>query len=159
MEEFTLSLALVDFIPVVAFGVAIILVAGAFHSPLFLIGAIISLVAGVCKVLWKLILGTTKKDVKWLNKGFIPMQSGGWLIMLLAVILNIKRINFGAVLSAIIGLPQLVFFILWIGFLGAMIWYKKNRFEKYSAKANWTAEIINSVGQTCFLIAMLFVVR
>ena len=73
MEEFTLALALVDFIPVLAFGVAIIMISLGFPSKLFLIGAIISLLAGMFKVLWKLILGTTKKDVKWLNKCFLPM--------------------------------------------------------------------------------------
>lgn len=159
MAEFTLALALVDFIPVLAFGIAIILLAGVFHSPLFLFGAIVSLLAGVFKVLWKLILGTSKKDVKWLNKCFLPMQSGGWLVMLFAFILNIGRINFSAVLPAIFAMPQLVFFILWLGFLGAMIWYKRNKFERYDAKSNWTAEIINSIGQTCFLIAMLFAVK
>ena len=156
MTEFTLALALVDFIPVVAFGAAIVMLASAFHSPLFLIGAIASLLAGVFKVMWKLILGTTKKDVKWLNKCFLPMQAGGWMVMLLAVILNIGKISWKAVGAAIVGMPQLIFFILWIAFMVTMVWYKKNRFDKYDAKTNWVAEIVNSIGQTCFLIAIAF---
>ncbi|MCF0138051.1 MAG: hypothetical protein HUJ66_06795 [Oscillospiraceae bacterium] len=158
MTEFTLALALVDFIPVVAFGIAIILLAGVFNSPLFLIGAVASLLAGVFKVLWKLILGTSGKDIKWLNRSFLPLQAGGWLVMLLAVILNIRRISFPAVLSAVSGLPQLIFFILWLVLMGTMVWYKKNRFDKYDAKTNWVAEIVNSLGQCCFLAAMLFAV-
>ena len=158
MTEFTLALALVDFIPVVAFGVAIILLATVFHSPIFLIGAIASLLAGVFKVLWKLILGTTKKDVKWLNKCFLPMQAGGWLVMLLAVILNVGKISWKSVGAAVIGMPQLAFFILWAAFMGTMVWYKKNKFDKYDAKTNWVAEIVNSVGQTCFLLAILFAI-
>ena len=159
MEEFTLALALVDFIPVIAFGVAIIMISLDFHSKLFLIGAIISLLAGLFKVLWKLILGTTKKDVKWLNKCFLPMQSGGWVIMLLGIICNLGKINFANLLSAIVGLPQLLFFILWLGLMGTMIWYKKNKFERYSAKKNWTAEIINSCAQICLLIAVICAVK
>ena len=158
MAEFTLALALVDFIPVIAFGVAIILLATVFDSPIFLIGAIASLLAGVFKVLWKLILGTSKKDVKWLNKCFLPLQAGGWLIMLLAVILNIGKISWSAVLAAVTGMPQLIFFILWIIFMGTMVWYKKNRFDKYDAKTNWVAEIVNSLGQTCFLVAIILAI-
>lgn len=159
MEEFTLSLALVDFIPVLAFGIAIIMISSGFNSALFLIGAIISLLAGVFKVTWKLILGTTKKDVKWLNKSFIPMQSGGWVIMLLGILFNIGKINFANLLAAIVGMPQLIFFILWLGLMGTMIWYKKNKFERYSAKKNWTAEIINSCAQICLLIAVICAVK
>lgn len=159
MEEFTLALALVDFIPVLAFGIAIIMISIGFNSKLFLLGAIVSLLAGVFKVTWKLILGTTKKDVKWLNKCFLPMQSGGFVIMLLAIIINIGKINFVSLLSAISGMPQLIFFILWLGLMGAMIWYKKNKFERYSAKKNWTAEIINSCAQICLLIAVVCAVK
>lgn len=159
MEEFTLALALVDFIPVLAFGIAIIMISLGFPSKLFLIGAIISLLAGMFKVLWKLILGTTKKDVKWLNKCFLPMQSGGWVIMLLGIIFNLGKIDFANLLSAIVGMPQLIFFVLWFGLMGTMIWYKKNKFERYSAKKNWTAEIINSCAQICLLIAVLCAVK
>lgn len=159
MEEFTLALALVDFIPVLAFGIAIIMISLGFHSKLFLIGAIISLLAGLFKVLWKLILGTTKKDVKWLNKCFLPMQSGGWVIMLLGIIFNLGKINFANLLHAMAGMPQLIFFILWLGLMGTMIWYKKNKFERYSAKKNWTAEIINSCAQICLLIAVICAVK
>lgn len=159
MEEFTLSLALVDFIPVLAFGIAIIMISAGFNSTLFLLGAIISLLAGVFKVTWKLILGTTKKDVKWLNKCFLPMQSGGWAIMLLGILCNIGKINFAHLLAAIVGMPQFIFFILWAGLMGTMIWYKKNKFERYSAKKNWTAEIINSCAQICLLIAVIFAVK
>lgn len=159
MEGFTLSLALLDFVPVAAFGVAVVIVAVAFNSPLFLAGAIISLAAGMCKVLWKLILGSSGKDVKWLNKGFVPAQSAGFLLMLVAAVLNIKRINFAVLGAAVTGMPQLVFFIAWAGLLSAMVWYKKNRFECYSARANWTAEIINSVGQCSLLAAVLFAVN
>lgn len=158
MSEFTLALALVDFIPVIAFGIGIILVYTKFPSPLFLIGAIASLAAGLCKVLWKLILGTKGKDIKWLNKIFLPLQSAGWLVMLLAVILNLRKIKFGAVFSAMTGLPQVIFFALWLVCIGGMVWFKKKRFARYDAKSNWIAEIINSVGQCSFLAAMLLTV-
>ena len=74
MEGFTLGLALVDAIPVLSFGVSMVIIAGRFRSPLFLVGAALSVLAGCCKVAWKLVLGITKKDLRWLNKPFVPMM-------------------------------------------------------------------------------------
>ena len=155
MEEFTLALTLVDLIPVLTFGGAVLLLAERLKSPLFFIGAVLSLLAGLCKVLWKLILGTTKRDVKWLNRCFLPMQAGGWLVMLAGIALNVNKLSFSAIISSVFALPQGIFFLLWAVGMGAMVWYKKTRFERYSAKANWTAEIINSLAQGCLFAAVL----
>lgn len=155
MDKFTLPLALVDLVPVIAFGAAIIIVALNFGSPLFLLGAILSLLAGMCKVLWKLILSTKDKDITWLNRGFIPMQCLGWAIMLLSIVLNIRMLDFPEIFAVIIGMPQLVFYIIWLLFLSAMVLYKRKYFKQYSARSNWIAEIINSLGQSCFLIAVI----
>ena len=54
MEGFTVSLALVDAIPVLFFGASMILVAERFGSPLFIAGASLSTAAGCFKVLWKM---------------------------------------------------------------------------------------------------------
>ena len=56
MEGFTLGLALVDAIPVLSFGISMVIIASRFHSPIFMIGASLSVIAGCCKVAWKLIL-------------------------------------------------------------------------------------------------------
>ena len=63
MEGFTLALALVDAIPVLSFGISMVIIASRFHSPVFMIGAGLSVLAGCCKVAWKLILGISKKDI------------------------------------------------------------------------------------------------
>jgi hypothetical protein len=78
MEGFTIALALVDAIPVLSFGISMVIIASRFHSPLFLIGACLSVLAGCCKVAWKLVLGIWKKDLRWLNKPFLPMQITGF---------------------------------------------------------------------------------
>ena len=56
MEGFTVALALVDAIPVLSFGISMVIIAGRFDSPLFMIGVALSVLAGCCKVCWKLIL-------------------------------------------------------------------------------------------------------
>lgn len=156
MEGFTLALALVDAIPVLSFGISMVIIASRFHSPLFWIGASLSVLAGCCKVAWKLVLGIAKKDLRWLNRPFVPMQAAGFLCMLISFIIGFGRISWAAVGSAIVSLPSLLFFLAWIGLMGFMGWFRKNRFKNEDASSNWTAQIINAVGQTCLLLGILF---
>ena len=156
MEGFTVWLALVDAIPVLSFGISMVIIAGRFESPIFMIGAALSVLAGCCKVAWKLILGISKKDVRWLNKPFVPMQAVGFLLMLVSFVLGFSGINWSGVLSAVTGIPSILFFIAWIVLMGFMGWYRKNKFRNEDAKSNWTAQIINAIGQTCLLLGILF---
>ena len=156
MEGFTVALALVDAIPVLSFGIAMVIIAGRFDSPLFMIGAACSVLAGFCKVAWKLVLGVAKKDLRWLNKPFVPMQATGFLLMLISFALGFRKISWGSVASGMFGIPSVLFFGAWIGLMFFMGWYRKNKFKNDDAHANWTAQIINAVGQTCLLLGILF---
>ena len=156
MEGFTVALALVDAIPVLSFGISMVIIAGRFQSPLFMVGAGLSVLAGCCKVAWKLVLGIAKKDLRWLNKPFVPMQATGFLLMLLSVIVGFGKINWVGVGAALVSLPSIIFFAVWIALMGFMFWYRKHKFSNDDAHANWTAQIINAVGQTCLLLGILF---
>ena len=155
MEGFTLSLALVDAVPVLAFAAATGIIAARFDSALFMMGAGLSILAGCCKVAWKLILGIWKKDVRWLNKPFVPMQATGFLLMLISFILGFRRISWAGVLGALVSFPAVLFFVIWIFLMGFMGWYRKKRFKNDDAHSNWTAQIINAVGQMCLLLGIL----
>jgi hypothetical protein len=156
MEGFTVGLALVDAIPVLSFGISMIIIAGRFNSPLFMIGAVLSVLAGCCKVAWKLVLGICKKNLRWLNKPFVPMMATGFFLLLISVIVGFGKISWVAVGSALISFPSILFFLLWIGLMIFMSWYRKNRFKNDDAKSNWTAQIVNAVGQICLLLGILF---
>ena len=156
MEGFTLALALVDAVPVLSFGISMAIIAGRFGSPLFMIGAGLSVLAGCCKVTWKLILGVAGKDLRWLNKPFVPMQATGFLLMLISFIIGFGKINWAAVGTALISFPSLLFFAARIALMGFMGWFRKNRFKNDDARSNWTAQIVNAVGQTCLLLGILF---
>ena len=156
MEGFTLSLALVDAIPVISFGISMILIALRFDSSTFIIGAVISTLAGCCKVAWKLILGIWKKDVRWLNKPFVPMQITGFGFIFGSLITGFRKIRWGSVFAAVTGFPSILFFVCWIGLMGFMGWYRKHKFRNDDARSNWTAQIINAIGQTCLLLGILF---
>ena len=156
MEGFTIALALVDAIPVLSFGISMVIIASRFHSPLFLIGACLSVLAGCCKVAWKLVLGIWKKDLRWLNKPFLPMQITGFGFILGSLITNLGKIRWGGVLASVTGIPSILFFIAWIGLMGFMGWYRKHKFRNDDAHSNWTAQIVNAIGQTCLLLGILF---
>ncbi len=156
MEGFTLGLALVDAIPVLSFGISMVIIASRFDSPLFMVGAALSVLAGCCKVAWKMVLGIGKKDLRWLNKPFVPMMAGGFLLLLISIIIGFGKISWAAVGAAIISFPSLLFFLLWVGLMGFMGWFRKHKFSNDDAKSNWTAQIINAIGQTCLLLGILF---
>lgn len=156
MEGFTLALALVDAIPVLSFGISMVIIASRFGSPLFLIGASLSVLAGCCKVAWKMVLGICKKDLRWLNKPFVPMQAAGFLLMLVSFVVGFGKISWGGVFSAVTSLPSILFFAAWISLMFFMGWYRKNKFKNDDAHSNWTAQIVNAVGQTCLLLGILF---
>ena len=156
MEGFTVGLALVDAIPVLSFGISMVIIAGRFDSPLFMVGAALSVLAGCCKVAWKMVLGIAKKDLRWLNKPFVPMQATGFLLMLISFIIGFGKINWAGVGSSLISFPSILFFVAWIGLMGFMGWFRGHKFSNEDAKANWTAQIVNAVGQTCLLLGILF---
>lgn len=156
MEGFTLGLALVDAIPVLSFGISMVIVAGRFDSPLFMIGAVLSVLAGCCKVVWKLVLGIWKKDLKWLNKPFLPMQCTGFCFIFGSLLTGMKRINWPGLLTAVTGFPSILFFLAWICLMFFMGWYRKHKFQRDDARSNWTAQIINAIGQSCLLLGILF---
>ncbi len=156
MEGFTLALALVDAIPVLSFGISMVIIASRFQSPLFMVGAALSVLAGCCKVAWKMVLGIAKKDLRWLNRPFVPMQAMGFLLMLISFIFGFGKINWNGVLAGITSFPSLLFFIAWIFLMFFMGWYRKNKFSNDDAHSNWTAQIINAIGQTCLLLGILF---
>ena len=155
MEGFTLALALVDAIPVLLFGASMIMIAARCNSVLFVIGAVLSTLAGCFKVLWKIILATRKKNVKWLNKGFLPLMGAGWILILLSLILMAVRGANTAWASGLVRMPGILFLALWLVLMLFMVWYRKKRFINDDAKKNWTAQIINLIGQAALLLAIV----
>ena len=156
MEGFTVGLALVDAIPVLSFGISMVIIASRFDSPTFIIGAVLSVLAGCCKVCWKLILGIRKKDIRLLNKPFVPLMAVGFGFIVGSLIGGWKKISWAGVLASVLSFPSILFFVAWIGLMGFMGWYRKNKFKNDDAHSNWTAQIINAVGQSCLLLGILF---
>ena len=155
-EGFTLSLALTDAIPVLFFGASMVVVSFLFSSRLFLFGALLCLVAGAAKVLWKIIVVLRQKNI-WLL--FIQMRilmPIGMLIMIAAVILKKSSVDFSGILSSALSFPPVIF--LGAGVLG-MILMTVFAFtlDSSSAKANFTEQLTNGIAQVCFFTGLLLV--
>ncbi len=98
MKEFSIPMALMDFVPVVLFAVAAVMLQrelyyrmgkGAFA--LFAAGTIDVICAGFCKALYKLLYAAGICDLEPLNSIFFPLQSIGFLLAGLGVIAMIRH--------------------------------------------------------------------
>jgi len=84
------------------------------------------------------------------------MMAGGFMLLLISIILGFGKINWAGVGAAVTGFPSILFFAVWLGLMGLMGWYRKHKFSNDDARSNWTAQIINAIGQTCLLLGILF---
>lgn len=149
-KDFTLALALVDAIPVVLFGISMLIVAGRLRNIMFIIGASIITLAGCCKVMWKLMLAIWEKNIQWLNHYFVPCQIIGFLLAAVGLVAGFATIRW----QVLFEFPRILFCSAWLVGLCTMGWYRKKRFDN-SVSANWTAQIINSIAQAALLIAVV----
>jgi hypothetical protein len=91
--DFTIELALVDYIPVILFAIAGVILArdlknkmGGLNFLLFNLGVWGVFAAGACKATWKLLIAANIADIQILNKMFFPTQSIGFLLAGLGLI-------------------------------------------------------------------------
>ena len=87
MEEFTLGLALYDFVPVALTGAAVYFIArliqatGVGYAGLAFAGAGLVVTAGLLKALWKLNATLTGGDVLWMANELFPLMAAGFALL------------------------------------------------------------------------------
>ena len=93
MYNFTVPMALMDFVPVVFFGITAVLLLGDLYNKMskgiygfFAAGCVNVFLAGFCKALWKLLYAANICDFKALEEMFMPVNSLGLLFVGLALI-------------------------------------------------------------------------
>ena len=154
-ENFTLSLALVDALPVLFFGGSMMLVGLLFKSILFMIGAILCFWAGAAKVLWKIIVVKKKKNVWWLFIQMRIVMPAGFVMMLLAVILNRSRIDLSSVFAAVVSFPSVIFFA--VGAAGMVLMgVFAARLDLSDVRSNWIEQLTNAIAQAAIFTGILF---
>lgn len=87
MYEFSVTMALTDFIPVVLFAIAAVLMQRDLYNKMpkyayacFAAGCVDAFLAGLLKALWKLLYALNVCDFHVLNTMFLPVQSIGLLL-------------------------------------------------------------------------------
>ena len=83
------------------------------------------------------------------------MQITGFGFILGSLLTRLNKIDWAGVLAVVLSFPSVLFFAAWLGLMGFMGWYRKHKFQREDAHSNWTAQIINAVGQTCLLLGIL----
>lgn len=93
MYHFTVPMALMDFIPVLFFGVSAVILMGDLYNKmgkgtyaLLAAGGINVFLAGFCKALWKLLCAANICDFVALEKMFMPVNSLGLLFVGLSLV-------------------------------------------------------------------------
>ena len=153
-EGFTVSMALVDALPVLFFGGSMVVISLLFHSPLFLTGALLCLLGGAGKVLWKILVATRKKNVWPLFIQMRILMPAGFALILLSVILNAGRISLGALGRSVLSFPSVIFFA--VGLLGMVLMgVFASRLDSSDARSNWIEQLTNGVAQACIFVGLL----
>lgn len=183
--DFTIEMALVDYIPVVFFAIAAVILMGdlrnkmsALNFLVFSLGVSGVAIAGACKATWKLIYASSQVDIAFLNKMFFPTQSVGFLLAgigILAMLIAKKNRVYGVNTFVFIGMM-----VAGLGILDAGLCVLAAKLKKGGAVAifvlsficslcmgylssqdfaeaiwNWIAEGINVVGQGTLLLGVV----
>lgn len=106
MYNFTVPMALMDFVPVVFFGVSAVLLLRDLYNKmsrgayaLLAAGSVNVFLAGFCKALWKLLYAAGICDFTVFEEMFLPVNSLGLLFVGLSLIAMLCQKKKGAVLS------------------------------------------------------------
>ena len=152
-ERFPVSLAIVDTIPVVLFSAAVSVLSGKLHSFVFLIGALICILSGGGKILWKLINAINGKDIHILGAQLRYLMPSGFILMGIGAA-HSQQDTLHSLLNAAIHPPAVFFFALAILGLVLMVVCAR-RFDRRDLKGNWMEQGFNILAQGCVLVGVL----
>ena len=183
--DFTIELALVDYIPVILFAIAGVILAcdlknkmGGFNFLLFNLGVWGVFAAGAAKATWKLLIAANIADIQILNKMFFPTQSIGFLLAglsLIAMIIAKKNRHYAVSTFVFIGMM-----VAGLGIMDTILAILAGKLKKGGAALlfiisfvcslcmgylssrdfteaiwNWIAQSINIVGQGTLLLGAI----
>ena len=190
MYDFSVLMGLVDYVPVVLFAVSMVLMQRDLYNKMpkyafacFAAGTINILIAGFMKATWKLLYAAGVCDFQVLNTMFLPVNSLGFLLAGLGIILMFTgRKKALAVAAPVVFKGTVVFISMMVLGLGAIcaclsilaaklkkkglivvfvlcffvymgMGYLGSR-EDNSAAANWIEQGVNTLGQLLMLIGV-----
>lgn len=153
-EGFSVSMALVDLLPVVFFGLSAMTAGTLFRSTLFVAGALICLLSGVVKVLWKLIAAVSRRNIWPMFVQMRILMPLGFLAMLAALAVDRAKLSGAAVIAGLVRFPACIFFAAGALGMALMLVFAFCR-DSSDAKVNWQEQTVNALAQLCILIGLL----
>jgi len=117
MQDFTLGLALYDFVPVLLTGLAVYWIAGLIQAHevprarIALVGATLILAAGLTKATWKLIATLSGQDLVWLASLLFPLMAPGFALLAVGVWAS-RRVGRGRPVTARVWILPLVAIVI-----------------------------------------------
>lgn len=153
-ENFPLSLAFFDALPVLFFGIAVLLIAIRFENILFITGAFLCTLAGLGKVIWKIIIARTQKDIVWMNRQLRVLMPVGFLLIFAGLWQGRDIIHLSTLWQQICTFPTALFFgITVVGMVCMSVFAVK--LDGTKLRSNWIEQITNAIAQGCFLLGVL----
>ena len=153
-ENFTLSLALFDALPVIFFCISMLLIALHFKNVLFIIGAIFCTCAGLGKVIWKILVASTGKDIVLLNRQLRVLMPTGFLFIIIGAITGRNNIHLYKLIQQILTFPACILFALTVLGLIFMTVFAFT-LDGTKARSNWIEQITNTIAQGCLLLGII----
>ena len=153
-EGFTLSLAAVDAVPVVFFGINCFIIGMKFQSVLFMAGALMCLFGGSCKVIWKIIVSVCSKNIYPLFLQMRIWMPAGFLLMVISVLSRGTSV-FSGLMHSICSFPSALFFAA--GAAGMILMgVFAVKLDNADVKSNWIEQITNGLSQIAVFAGLMF---
>ena len=155
-DKFPLSLAMCDARPVIFFSISMILIGINFKNDVFMIGAVCCTLAGLLKVIWKIIIAATRKDIAILNRQMRFVMPIGFLLIIIGVIMGAGSIDVSSLLGKITSFPSILFFVITIIGMALMMLFAF-KLDGTKRSSNWIEQITNAIAQGCLLLGIISV--
>jgi len=156
MNDYTIGLALYDFLPVIFTGVAVFFItrlvamAAPDHKRMAAIGSVLVVAAGLLKAIWKLEMAAAGQDVVWMANALFPLMAPGFTLLATAVWSAMRRLHGKSTPNT-----------LWIGPLAAIVLtytIAAVRFWGQSVERGWFMPIMTLASLTnIWLTALLMI--
>lgn len=153
-EGFTLTMAVTDMLPVLFFSISIAVLSGRIESGIFLTGAVLVILAGALKVLWKFVLALVKKDVRFLNRQLRYLMPAGFLLMAAGLVADRDSWSARAAAEHIVSFPAVIFFLLAAVGIIFMIWFA-GHLNGRDARSNWIEQGTNALTQFFLMLGIV----
>ena len=158
-DDYTMGLAIFDLLPVMLFLLSGLIIWSISGSTLFLAGMVCSFLAGMLKVIWKMIIVEGGEDRSLLTKLFRLLMPAGFILMILSAILAVSAEKRDGIPEGCVGIsegfrtamtmPAVLFFLSGIAGM-CLMGSLASRLDK-SAKSAWIEESVNAAAQLLIL--------